>query len=113
MTRGLDHVPCEDRLRAEAHQSGEEKASRRPYSSLPVPERGLQKSWGLFIRAGNDRARGIGFKLEEGRFRLDIRKTFFTVRVVRHWNRLPGKAVSAHTQEATKARLDGTLSNLV
>jgi len=57
--------------------------------------------------------RGNGFKLEEGRIRLGIRKKFFTVRVVRHWNRLPHEFVSAPSLEAFKARLDGTLSNLV
>ncbi|KFU92035.1 hypothetical protein M959_01387, partial [Chaetura pelagica] len=54
-----------------------------------------------------------GFKLEEGRFRLDIRKKFFRVRVVRHWNRLLREVVDAPSLEIFKARLDGALSNLV
>jgi len=57
--------------------------------------------------------RGNGFKLEAGRFRLDIRKKFLTVRVVRHWNRLPSKVVDVSSQEVFKARLDGAVSNLV
>jgi len=57
--------------------------------------------------------RGNGFKLEEGRFRLDIGKKFFTVRVVRHWNRLPSEDVDAPSLEGSQARLDGALSNLV
>jgi len=61
----------------------------------------------------SDRTRGNGFKLKEGRFRVDIRKKFFTMRVVKHWSRLPREAVAAPSLEVFKARLDGALSNLV
>ncbi|KFR13875.1 hypothetical protein N306_00422, partial [Opisthocomus hoazin] len=54
-----------------------------------------------------------GSKLKEGRFGLDIRKKFFTMRVVRHWHRLPRAAVNAPSLEMFKARLDEALSNLV
>ncbi|KFR04948.1 hypothetical protein Y956_16470, partial [Nipponia nippon] len=54
-----------------------------------------------------------GYKLKEGRFRLDIRKKFFTRRVVRHWNRLPREAVDVPSLKVFKTKLDGALSNLV
>ncbi|KFP23113.1 hypothetical protein Z169_02302, partial [Egretta garzetta] len=54
-----------------------------------------------------------GFKLKQGRFRLDIGKKFFTLRVVKHWNRLPREGVEAPPLEAFKARLDRALSNLI
>ncbi|KFO56378.1 hypothetical protein N302_09011, partial [Corvus brachyrhynchos] len=47
------------------------------------------------------------------RFRLDIRKKFFAVRVVSHWNSLPREAVDAPSLEMFKAMLDGALSSLV
>jgi len=67
----------------------------------------------IFSRACCYRTRGNGFKLREGRFRLDIRKKFFTMRVVKHWNRLPREVVKAPSLETFKARLNGALSNLV
>ncbi|KFZ55212.1 hypothetical protein N321_10374, partial [Antrostomus carolinensis] len=54
-----------------------------------------------------------GFKLREGRLRLDIRRKSFTQRVVRHWPRLPREAVDAPSLEAFKARLDGALGSLI
>ena len=57
--------------------------------------------------------RGNVFKLEEGRFRLDIRKKFFTVKIVKHWNKLPSEVADAPSLEMLKARLDGALRNMV
>jgi len=66
-----------------------------------------------FSKACCDRTKINGFKLKEGRFRLDVKKKFFTVRVVKHWHRLPREKVDAPSLETFKAGFDGALSNLV
>jgi len=67
----------------------------------------------LFTRACSDSARGNSFKVKEGRFRLNIRKKDFMVRVARHRNMLPRGVVDAPSVELFKIRLDGTLNNLI
>ena len=66
---------------------------------------------GFFIRDCSDR--GNSFKLKKGRFSLNVSKKFFTVRVMRQWNRLPREVVDAPSLAVFKARLDGALSSLV
>ena len=71
--------------RVEVVQPREEKALGRPYSGLPVLKGGYRKGGeGLLIGGRGDRTTGNDYKQKEGRFRLDIRKKFFTMRMMRH-----------------------------
>jgi len=115
MIRGLEHLSYEERLRDLGLFSLEK---RRLRGDLIVAFQYLKGAYrkaeeGLFTKAHRDRTRGNGLKLKEGTVRLDIRKKFFTVRVVRHWNRLPREVVATPSLAVFKARLDGALSNLV
>ena len=103
-------------LRGQAEGAGAAQEKRRLRGDLRAAAsawRGYRKSGeGLCTRGCSDRTGGNGSKLTEGRFRLDIRKKFFPMRVVRPWPRLPREAVDAPSLAGFKARLDGALSTL-
>ncbi|KAK4833003.1 hypothetical protein QYF61_027027 [Mycteria americana] len=109
MIRGLEHLSYEERLRELGLFSLEK---RRLWGGLIAASQYL-KGERLFNTACSDRTKGNSFKLKEGRFRLDIRKKFFAMRVVNHWHRLPREVVDAPSLETPKVRLDEALSNLI
>ncbi|KFP93819.1 hypothetical protein N329_04925, partial [Haliaeetus albicilla] len=54
-----------------------------------------------------------GFRLCQGRFKLGIRKNFFTERVVRHWNRLLREVVVSLSLEVFRKHVDKALQDMV
>ncbi|KFV87897.1 hypothetical protein N308_15848, partial [Struthio camelus australis] len=53
-----------------------------------------------------------GHKLNRRKFHLNLRKSFFTVRVTEHWDRLPREVVETPSPEIFKTRLDVILGNV-
>jgi len=115
MIRGMEHLSYEERLRELGLFSLEKRRLQGHHIAAFQYLKGTFRKDGenIFSRAFCDRTRGNGFKLREGRFHPDIRKKFFTMKVVKHWHRLPREVVEASNLETLKGRLDGALSNLI
>ena len=114
MARGLEHLSCEERLREVVLFSLEK---RRLWGDLLVAFQYLngasnQEGDRLFMRVDSDRTRGNGFQRRLVRFTLDIRRKFFTQRVLTHWKRLPREVVDAPSLVAFRAK-DVALGSLV
>lgn len=81
-----------------------------PSSTWREPARKAERD---FYKSMPWQAEGNRFTLKEIRFRLDVRRKLFSLRVMRHWHRLPSEAVDAPSLAVFKNRLDGALSNPV
>jgi len=101
----MEHLHYKDRLRELGLFSLEKRRLQQDLREAFQYLNGGCKKEGdrFFIRVCCVGTRGNDFKFKDGRFRSDIRNKSFTVRVVRHWLRMPRDVVEAPSLETFRS----------
>ena len=115
MRRGLEHFSYEERLRELGLLRLRKRRLRRDLINAYkyLKGGGQADEPRLFSVVHSDRTRGNSHKLKHRKFRLNMKKNFFTLRMRDHGNRLPTEAVESPSLKISKTHLDVVLCNLL
>jgi len=115
MITGLGSLPYEKRLRELSLFSLEKKRLREDLLTMFWYLKGGYKEDGDFLSTSShmEKTRGNGYKLLLGRFQLDTRGNFFTMRTIKLWNNLPREVVDCSELDTFKIQLDRLLGHRI
>jgi len=111
MIKGLEHLMRRKAERAGTVQPGEEKAQGDLINVYKFLKGGCREDRASHFSVVPWRTRGSVHTSKHRRFPLNIRKHFFTVRVPKHWHRLPKEVVESPSSEIFRSHLDTVLGN--